>query len=120
MGKLILCETNNGVINHLDEITLSANYFVTNKRQATNITFNKIISNDIRIELKLKVSLIAKTIKGSNGNIHSSYCEEDALSKWMENRMDIGYRSQSSACSDMTNSKRRRSGLCANSVKNFY
>ena len=67
--KLILCERNNEGLIHLDEITLSSNYFVTNKRQATNITFNKIIANDIRIELKLKVTLIAKTSINSSDSI---------------------------------------------------
>ena len=62
--KLILCEQqinrDNEEIINLDEITLTTNYFVVNKKQATNITFNKIVANDIRIELKLGVTLIAK------------------------------------------------------------
>lgn len=62
--KLILCEQqinrNNDENINLDEITLTTNYFVLNKKQATNITFNKIIGDDLRIELKLNVTLIAK------------------------------------------------------------
>ena len=67
--KLILQEKqinrdNDNIIN-LDEITLETNYFVINKRQATNITFNKIVADDIRIELRLNVTLIAKQISSS-------------------------------------------------------
>ena len=64
---------------------------------------------------------------GSCSDSHNSQKakhEEDALSKWMSNMTKFedssngGY--QSSVCSDITSTKRRRSGLCANSVKTFY
>eukprot|EP01084_Bolivina_argentea_P026342 48979_1 len=113
--KLILCEkqinsndNDNDKIKHLDEITLSTNYFIVNKRQLTNITFNKIIENDVRIELKLNVTLLSKQI----GN-------EELVVKWLNNINNVsggGY-SSSGYTSD---NKRRRSGLCTNSVSMFY
>ena len=144
--KLILCEHKiNGEIINLDEITLTTNYFVINKKQATNITFNKIIANDIRIELKLNVTLIAKTIKKYNISHSSSIGrnsfsgdsmsdhnydkkqKEEILLKLINDNINnnINYDSstsfggyQSSVCSE--NIKKRRSGLSANSVGGFY
>eukprot|EP01084_Bolivina_argentea_P140512 246993_1 len=141
--KLILREKQmnrkNASMVNLDEITLTANYFVINKRQQTNITFNKVIANNIRIELRLSVTLIAKPIYGitrrvSNTNsLNESISrkeadeqkeKEEVILKWLNNRMKMddssskgegGY--SSSVCSD---SKKRRSGLCANSVAQFY